>query len=284
MCGRYVLVQKTEVLEKRFNIKVPDTLELAPNYNISIGTMAPVIASDKPNELQLFQFGLTPFWAKKRTYFFNARAEGDRNKEDDPNYSGGKDILTKPAFRKPIRSQRCLIPCDCFIEGTTKEGLNKPFVIYLRDRRPFSLAGIWDQWTDEETGEVVKSFAIVTTVANSLLQMLPHHRSPVILRESEEKTWLKSDNLHKITDLLKPYPAELMNAHPISPEIKSPKTNGKELINPVGQRLLSELDYNVTTHSRLQGVGTGKKPTTENPSGKVIGLSNEDIKKATGET
>ena len=42
-------------------------------------------------------------------YLFNARAEGDHNKENNENYSGAKGIITKPSFRKPIRSQRCLV-------------------------------------------------------------------------------------------------------------------------------------------------------------------------------
>ena len=110
MCGRYILVQKIEVLEKRFNVTVPADFDFKPSYNISPGKYAPVITSENPRELQLFQFGMTPFWAKKKMYLFNARAEGDKNKGNSRDYHGGKDIIIKPAFRKPIRSQRCLIP------------------------------------------------------------------------------------------------------------------------------------------------------------------------------
>ena len=65
MCGRYVSVQSVEVIERRFDIRVPSNIDLEPSYNISPGKYAPVITNDKPKELQFFQFGLTPFWAKK---------------------------------------------------------------------------------------------------------------------------------------------------------------------------------------------------------------------------
>lgn len=261
MCGRYVLVQKAEIIEKRFNVNLPDGFEWKASYNISPGSMAPVITSENPRELQLFRFGMTPFWAKKPMYLFNARTEGDYNKENDPNYAGSKGIITKPAFRKPIRSQRCLVPADCFIEGTVKEKLDKPFVVYLRDQvRPFSFAGLWDSWANRETGEIIHSFTIITTVANDLLQKLPHHRSPVILEQKDEKKWLDVTlPLSEITKLLKPYPAEKMNAYPVSKAIKNPRSDGPELIKPEGERIVPEYGVKTSSTLELQGMGSNRK-------------------------
>lgn len=260
MCGRYVVVSSVEVIEKRFQVKAPEVVpSLFPNYNVGPGALAPVICSDKPTELQFIQFGLTPSWAKKKMYLFNARAEGDANKENDPGYTGGKGIINKPSFRKPIRSQRCLIIADAFIEGTTNEGLDKPYVVYLKGRRPFALAGIWDVWANPETGELSRSFAIITTVPNTLLQKIPHHRSPVILHERDERRWLKAEHLNEITGMLEPYPAEEMNAYPISNRIKNPRSNGRDLMDPIGERLMPETETNIQQEIRLQGMGAGKR-------------------------
>ncbi|MEA3479287.1 MAG: SOS response-associated peptidase [Bacteroidota bacterium] len=261
MCGRYVLVQKIEVIEKRFNVTTPATLDFKPSYNISPGQYAPVVTSDNPRELELLQFGMTPFWAKKPMYLFNARSEGDHNKDNDPKFNGAKGIISKPAFRKPIRSQRCLVIADCFIEGTLKERLGKPFVVYLKDmQRPFALAGIFDTWLNKETGELLKSFSIITTVANELLQKLPHHRSPVILRSKDEKKWLNPGlPLTDITRLLRPFPADQMNAYPISPDIKNPRAEGAHLIKPIGERLVPEHNINKSNELSLQGMGTNKR-------------------------
>ncbi len=58
MCGRYILVQKLELIEKRFNVTAPGGVEWKPAYNISPGQVTPVITSDNPKELQLFHFAL----------------------------------------------------------------------------------------------------------------------------------------------------------------------------------------------------------------------------------
>ncbi len=260
MCGRYILIQKAEVLEKRFGVRISDTINLVPSYNIGPGKFAPVITNDRPYEIQLFRFGMTPSWMTKPTLFINARAEGDHNSDNNPNYNGAKGIITKPAFRKPIRSQRCLIPADAFIEGPEKEKLNKPYVVYLKDKvRPFAFAGIWDSWKNPETSELIYSFAIITTVANEVTQKIQHHRSPIILHREDEKNWLSNSlPLADLTRLLVPYPGELMNAYPIAPTIKNPGADDPGLIHPVGQRLMPETIIRSRTESQITGMGSNK--------------------------
>jgi len=261
MCGRYIEVQKVGTIEKRFNVTAPQGLDYRPGYNISPGQRAPVITNERPGELQVYQFGLTPFWSKKPMYLFNARAEGEKNKENDPRYTGAKEIYRKPAFRKPVRSQRCLVVADAFIEGTTEEGLNKPWVVYLKKRqRPFAFAGIWDRWKNPDTGAELESFSIITTVANELIQRLPHHRCPVILPREAEQAWLSDQTpLSEILGLLKPYPAGEMNAYPIDRKIKNPGVDGRELIEPVGERLEPERDLDIGKDLDLRGMGNPGK-------------------------
>ena len=261
MCGRYVLVQKKEIIEKRFNVSVENAEEYRPSYNISPGKSSLVITDKNPDKAQLFRFGLIPFWAKKSMLFINARTEGDHNKSNDINYTGVKGIITKPAFRKPIRSQRCLIIADAFIEGSTNEKLSKPYLVYLRNKqRPFAFAGIWDTWQNPVNSEIIQSFAIITTVANSLLQSIPHHRSPVILEPKYERQWLNTKlPLAEVTRMLKIYPAELMNAYPISHGIKDPRAEGKSLISPIGQRLEKEFGTVVKDSWELRGMGSNKR-------------------------
>jgi putative SOS response-associated peptidase YedK len=260
MCGRYILIQKAEVLEKRFEVTIPDTMHLFPSYNISAGKFAPVITDDHPHEIQLFRFGMTPSWMTKPSLFINARSEGDHNSDNNPLYSGAKGIITKPAFRKAIRTQRCLIPADAFIEGPEKEKLNKPYVVYLRDKiRPFAFAGIWDVWKNPESDELIHSFAIITTVANELMQKIQHPRSPVILHRNDEKKWLSGSlPLSEVTRLLIPYPSELMNAYPIAPTIKNPRVDDPGLIHPAGQRIMPETIIRVHQDVRISGMGSNK--------------------------
>lgn len=255
MCGRYVVISKITEIEERFGVRAMGPYH--PNFNIGPGKTTPVITNEDPDKLQFFTFGMTPFWAAKQMYFFNARAEGDHNKSNDPHYAGAKGIISKPSFRKPIRSRRCLVIADCFIEGTTSEKLDKPFLVHLtKGMRPFAIAGIWDEWVNKETGEILHSFAIITTTPNSLLQKLPHHRSPVILHREDEKKWLDTTlALAEVTALLEPFPAEKMNAYPISTEIKNPRNNYRDLLKPTGPAVETTNRLDIEQEIVLEGMG-----------------------------
>jgi putative SOS response-associated peptidase YedK len=272
MCSRFLLVDTIELLKTTFNATFDG--DYKPSYNISSGQLSLVITDTAPHHLQQFQFGLTPFFAKKQTYLTNARAEGDHNKENNPGYNGAKGIIITPAFRKPIRSQRCLVIASAFITGTTKEGLNKPYLVYLK-KRPFAFAGIWDTWKDPETEATTNSFAIITITANKLLQAIPHHRMPVILPEASYRTWLNPNTpLSTITKLLGHYPAEQMNAYPISADIKDTKNNYKKLLNPTGERLFPEFEDKVTRSIKTVGYGGHQKSRNPEEKNETLGDRN----------
>ncbi|TAJ10287.1 SOS response-associated peptidase [Marinilabiliaceae bacterium JC017] len=260
MCGRFVQVISIEAIEKRFEIALPDGFEPENSYNIAPGDYAYVISSDAPHELQRYQFGMTPNWAKKPMYLFNARSEGDSNRENKKNYQGSMGIISKPSFRKPIRSQRCLVIANAFIEGPEKEKLNKPYAISHINDELFSLAGIWDSWVEPTTGEMHHSFAIITTVGNEITDRIGHHRSPVVLLKEDEKKWLNNQlPLPEVVKLLKPYPGKLQKAVPISVQIKNPKNKNNELLLPVGKTITVESEVKVTKDIKLQGMGSRKK-------------------------
>lgn len=257
MCGRYVSVSKVLAIEKRFQVKAEHPELYIPNVNIGPGQTGPIITSEEPGLLQFSHFGLIPSWSKKKMYLFNARAEGDHNQENSTQYHGSMGIVSKPSFRNLIRKKRCLIAADAFLEGPEKEKLSKPFVVYLKNKqRPFAFAGLYDDWIDQETGEVYRSHSIITVWANPLMQKIGHHRSPVILDPSQEKLWLDTElPLADVTSMLHPYPAEEMNAYPVKPDIKKPGANELSLLEPIGQRLQPEYEYEIYEELKLEGMG-----------------------------
>jgi putative SOS response-associated peptidase YedK len=241
MPSRYILSTTPEAIESKFGLP-PQSIIVENNFNISPGQFAPVITNEKPHEIQLFKFGLTPFWAKTEMNLFNARTEGDYNQEDNPAFRGSAGIILKKAFRKPIRSQRCIVIASAFIEGPSKLGLSKPYLIYLRNHQnPFAIAGIWDIWLNPATRFPENSFSIITTTANSLLRQIGNPRMPVILTDGEAKRWINSGTpLSRITSMLNHFDSKLMNAYPINPKIKNQAENDNQLIQPTGKRLLIE--------------------------------------------
>jgi hypothetical protein len=43
------------------------------------------------------------------------------------------------------------------------------FYIHQKNDKPLVLAGLWSEWTVQETGEVLNTFSIVTTKGNKIL-------------------------------------------------------------------------------------------------------------------
>jgi putative SOS response-associated peptidase YedK len=73
------------------------------------------------------------------------------------------------------------VPASGFYEWRRRGGGPKrPFLIRRKDRQPMGVAGLWETWTDPETGEVVTSCTIITCAPNALMAEL-HDRMPVIL-------------------------------------------------------------------------------------------------------
>jgi len=89
---------------------------------------------------------------------------------------------------------------------------------------------LWNVWRKPGGGKV-ESFTIITTEPNDLIQPI-HNRMPVILRPEDEEQWLDASrtSFAQARSLLKPIPAELMDAHDVSPIVNSAKYDGPECI------------------------------------------------------
>lgn len=242
MCKKFVLAGSLETIENRFNARLdPNTMEISKLYAVSSGDSSYVITSQEPNVLKVFKFGMTPGFSKEPLNLINARVEGDKNRSDDPNYNGSKSIFLKPVFMKPIQSQRCIVIADAYYEWSDQK---KPYLVFLQNKnRPIAFAGIYDQWLNPESSEIVFSFAIITTTANSLLQNLGVKRMPVILSRSDETAWIKASNpLSEVLRLLISYPSEKMNAYPVSDMVNIQGVNDPSMLNPIGEKLIKEIN------------------------------------------
>jgi putative SOS response-associated peptidase YedK len=121
-------------------------------------------------------------------------------------------LTEKPSFRNAFRSRRCLVPATGFFEWK-HEKVKTPYLIGLKNDEPFCFAGLWDKWVSGD-GEIIHSFTIITTGANQLVEQI-HNRMPVILQQSDENRWLSINPDPALADLLRPYPADKMEARPV---------------------------------------------------------------------
>lgn len=208
-------IQRKE-LEKRFNVKFPEDPRYTPAFFQSAFTrpFLPVITAQNPGEAQLFQWGLIPFWTKSSTDAFKSAALMANARSET--------VWTKPAFRKAAKSGRCLVPAHGFFEyQTTPEG-KIPYYIRLKSDEIFALAGIYDTWANPETGEIHKTFSILTTAANPLMEKIHNlkKRMPVILPKESEEKWLQVLTTgDELQSLLCPFPENSLDAYTVSRKI-----------------------------------------------------------------
>ena len=222
MCGRYTLKATSEQILAEFKAARKQGEELRERFNIAPAQIIPAVrqSSDSP-ELADFKWGLIPSWAKDAAIgnrMINARAES---------------LLEKPSFRNAFRSRRCIIPSSGFYEWKREGDKGKqPFYFYLKDKPLFGFAGLWEEWTDKETGEPLESCTIITTKANEVLEPV-HDRMPVILKPEDYDEWLdpKNADTDDLQELLKPFPSKEMSSHAVSRQVNSPTFDSPELIN-----------------------------------------------------
>jgi putative SOS response-associated peptidase YedK len=222
MCGRYTLFE-TEKLADRYNAK--RQFDFENSYNIAPGEKVPVNYWNPDNnkpEIKLMQWGLIPHWSKDSSIgqkMINARAE---------------TINEKLAFKKPFATMRCLVPSNGFYEWKREEGSKTPYFIRPETQTIISFAGIYDIWSNPETGEEIYTFAIITRPANENLTKI-HDRMPVIISENNEKKWLdpnqNSEELQKL--LLHESTSNLLQVTEVSRSVNKPQNNSIDLIQTI---------------------------------------------------
>jgi putative SOS response-associated peptidase YedK len=116
-------------------------------------------------------------------------------------------LMPRKIYRNAALKRRCLILSTGFYEWRHIHRINKrtglpnktaeryPYFISLKGREYFYMAGIWQPWIDQQTGEYVESCAIVTTKANKLMEQVHNSkkRMPTILNEDMAWEWMFGD-------------------------------------------------------------------------------------------
>ncbi len=224
MCGRYSFSQHPEKTIPIF--KVQESTDFYPRYNIAPSQTAPVIINvDGTRVLDLYRWGLIPSWAKDRKIGYkmiNARCE---------------TVGDKPAYRGLVNKRKCVVLADGFYEWKKEkdEKSKTPMRIFLKSEEPMAFAGLWDEWRDAE-GQLLRSYTILTTSANPLLNEI-HDRMPVIIRPEMMDSWLDPGvDIKEMEEVFEPYPDQEMAYYPVSKLVNSPRNDGPECWERVGER------------------------------------------------
>ena len=180
MCYQTKITKKKEELKRHFDAKITGLDQFDPSEVIKAFDFpkTPVITDQDEHEIQLYQWGLIPYWADaswNRNYTLNARIE---------------TLKEKPSF-KNIVNNRCLILVNGFYEwqhvGKTKIKYEIGF-----DNELFALAGLYDHWAD------TKTYTVVTTEAQGVMKEIHNTklRMPFALyNQNEMRAWLHGEKV-----------------------------------------------------------------------------------------
>lgn len=155
-------------------------------------------ANDGGQELVVGQWGMIPPRSTssvptgkdgKRLSTFNARREG---------------MARSWTYGEPWRrGQRCIIPAESYVEPYWGTGRHIPWRFARADGAPWGLAGLWSEWIDPATGEVLPNYTMLTQNCDAVpvLNLMhrpdpkrpPHmqdKRAVVPLEKADWDTWL----------------------------------------------------------------------------------------------
>jgi putative SOS response-associated peptidase YedK len=223
MCGRFTQQRPTSEIARIFEAE-----DLADDpggrFNVApTDEAAVVVQRDDRRAVVRYRWGLVPSWAEPRqaSKAFNARAE---------------TLATSGLFRDAYRRRRCLVPVDGFYEWLGAGAARRPMRIRDPQDHPLALAGLWTGRRDDESGEWLRTFTIVTTRPNGFMAAI-HDRMPVVVPPADWARWLDPAprDPGALRALLEPRDDLVLDAYPVSRLVNSVRNDGPELIVPADE-------------------------------------------------
>ena len=174
-----LIQRKARELKTLFGLRIQDLTE---DFDTRVFPHLPfpvLIKGKSSYELKEMNYSLIPKWSKVRRPKFatyNARIE---------------TLTEKPTWKSALREKHCVVPIDAFYESCY-EGSHAGSIVKFSSKgdQPLAVAGLWEEWIDLKTGEVVPSFAVITTSPSEFIQSVGHDRCPLFLKSKAIKDWL----------------------------------------------------------------------------------------------
>ena len=209
MCGRFTNRLTWEEMVRLYRLTLDQPARnVQARYNICPTDPIDAVAErDGKRELIPMRWGLIPNWWSKplkemKAATFNARVE---------------TVTDKPFFRDAFRRTRCIIPASGYYEWHDTPSGKQPYYFTAADGSPLSIAGLWDEWNDHETGEKLKSCTMVIADANDFVRQV-HDRMPALLQPRNFDAWLRAQSG---LEVIKPAANDALRRWPVSQRVNS---------------------------------------------------------------
>lgn len=217
MVDRYSLTVGADKLQAFFSID-PHGHE-KPRYNAAPAHLLPVITLGSAG-LSHFYWGTAPEWSKNKPIgekIINVRVE---------------QMNERPTLKKQLKKSRCIIPADGFYSWK-KIGKKSavPYRIELKTKGLFAIAGVWDEYDDEE-GNMIHTFMMITVPSNGIIAGITD-RMPAILAKDEIGLWMNAEATEdQLMSCLHTSDGSF-ESFSVSPRIADPNADDATLIIPV---------------------------------------------------
>lgn len=187
--------------------------DFTPRYNIAPTQNVPVLhAAEGERILRWMRWGLVPHWSAgpdARYAMHNARIE---------------NIATKPAYRGPVRRQRCLVPASGWYEWQKIKDRKQPWLISHGNQPLIGLAGLWEHWQGD--GESIVSCSMLTAPASAPIDAI-HQRMPIVVPPERWDQWLDTENRDAVSalEILQPLNAEALQSVAVSTHVNNARND-----------------------------------------------------------
>lgn len=237
MCYDYTMHAEQAELDKEFKRKMADDVKVSYHADGFTNPSMPVIANDKPNDIQLSEWGLLPSWAKdaeefrSKTNTLNARADS---------------IFTLSSYKAVAQNNHCLIITTGFYEPHhLPSGAVIYYYIHTKSSNLFTFGGLWSDWKDPANGQVKHTFTMLTVPSTPAFSKIHNTkpRMPFIVPKEARELWLSHDlSKADIGELMQPYPDDDLEYWPCKfSKKRNVDHNTPESIKPIQISIQSSL-------------------------------------------
>ena len=177
MCTNFVLIKTDGTAELGARLAV-DADEFIYGRNFRPGSKISIVTG-----------GVADRQVRRATWWLYLQ-QTDAGLKPHRNYFSVNTNYRKLPKKSEYRKARCIVPATAFVES--QDG-KRPHLLTPSDGSAIAFGGLYKEWTDKVTGEIVWSASIITLPGHPALADIHRKSTPLWLPEDCYDDWLSPD-------------------------------------------------------------------------------------------
>ena len=201
MCTNFVLIKTDGTAELGARLAVdPDQFLYGRNFRPG-STISIVTGGDADRQV-------------RRATWWLYLQQTDDGLKPHRNYFSVNTNYRKLPSKTEYRKARCIVPATAFVES--QDG-KRPHLLTPSDGSAIAFGGLYKEWTDRTTGEVVWSASVITLPGHPALADIHRKSTPLWLPEDRYDDWLSPEqtDTDSFATLLEPSLQRDLTATPV---------------------------------------------------------------------